>query len=163
MTLKDELRQLDIDMKYGGKAYQTYYNMGLTIPFLVHIAKKDFGNFNYIKDIKNIEDINPIVDREALDNVGGVFKSYIDLTFINDYLNIDWFESLELILEGDGYINNTVPVDFYLSYKDIFIKYCEFILGKNNYNFEPTSEDIEEAKILAQKHTGLELNHLLSL
>lgn len=164
MSLADELKQLNIDMTYNGKAYQTFYQIGLTMPFLFFIAEDRFGNIDYLSHLSEneLENLSPIRHKNVLDKVGGIYKDYMNFIFLIDTLNLDWFEGLELTIRGDGYINN-YPVDFYINNKDVFIKYCEFILCKNDYNFSPSKEEIKYAKKDALTHTGLELEQVFSI
>lgn len=157
MTLQNELREFYQDMNYSGKAYEGYYRMGLTVPFLHHIAPNEIGNLEYLNEINDLENICPIKDSKALNKIGGVLKNYIQLTQINDIFNLDWFESLEIILENNGVVNNT-PVDFYLDNKDVFIKYCNFILGKEDYDFKPEQNDIDFAKKIALDYSKQQMN-----
>ena len=162
MTLAEDLKQLNIDMKYGGKGYEAYYRIGLSMPFLFEISGDKIGNLQYLRDIKDLNNIDPIQDSVAINKISGVLKDYIDLTTINDLYNIDWIEGLVLILESNGYINET-PISFFIKTPSIFTKYCEFILGRENYGFSPTEGQKAFAKDLALHYSREEMNLVLGL
>lgn len=162
MALQDELKELTTDM-ISGKGYQTFYQMGLGIPFLYFIDPTNFGNIEVLSTLSD-DTINNLSskDTELLNKIGGLYQVYMELVFLNENLNLDWFESLELIVRNKGYLYG-VPVKFYLEYQDTFNKYCEFLLCKNDYNFVPTENEKEQAKQLALTHTSIELNHVLGM
>ena len=164
MALQDELQELNLNMSFNGRAYETFYQMGLGIPFLKYLNPKSFGKIQYLENLseKELEYLNPIKHKTLLEKVGGLYQAYMELIFIDESLNLDWFESLEEIICSKGYLRG-IPIKFYLNYKDSFIKYCEFILGKNDYNFVPNEEDIIAAKEVARIHTGRELSYIFDL